>query len=303
MILRRVTGRIVRTAPGGTEPTPGAFPARAAARIPTSQTRSPPRFNLALGPLPVLGSARAAPRRPAVARDPDPVRSGNRQKRGPSCSAVAPRRSACLDPVTQCTRIRGCPNCDPTGGATLAMIPENSPWEGVCGERDSFVSSSRMRGAARGPGVVGAPGVFGAGRYDDRASHLALNVYCSGPGVLADSDYVVPLGGGTITSFSSDSIPSSAGQQVDFRVLRPSGADYAVVGKTGLVTLHGPGAARRLGHGPGLHVETDAHAIDSMSGHPVRRPRRADRCRSGRAGGEKMGLVFRQSSARAGRGD
>ena len=63
--------------------------------------------------------------------------------------------------------------------------------------------------------------------------------------VSADTNYVVP-GGGTITSFSFESTAANAGQQLDFLVLRPATppqttGDYAVVGKTGLVTLAGTG--------------------------------------------------------------
>jgi hypothetical protein len=61
--------------------------------------------------------------------------------------------------------------------------------------------------------------------------------------IFADVTYVVPSGGGTITSFSFASIADSAGQQLDFLVLRPAGgSNYTVVGKTGLVTLAGTGA-------------------------------------------------------------
>jgi hypothetical protein len=63
----------------------------------------------------------------------------------------------------------------------------------------------------------------------------------SGGAVEADSSYVVPSGGGTITSFSFQSDSSNAGQQVDFLVLRPGTSGYSVVGKTGLVGLAGTG--------------------------------------------------------------
>jgi hypothetical protein len=59
---------------------------------------------------------------------------------------------------------------------------------------------------------------------------------CPGPVVLADTNYVVPAGGGVITSFSFQS--TGSGQQVDFLVLRPTGGgSYTVVGETGPVTL------------------------------------------------------------------
>jgi hypothetical protein len=66
---------------------------------------------------------------------------------------------------------------------------------------------------------------------------------CGGQTVRADTNYVVPSGGGTITSFSYGSVAANAGQQLDFLVLRPAGgSNYTVVGKTGLVTLAGTGA-------------------------------------------------------------
>jgi len=79
---------------------------------------------------------------------------------------------------------------------------------------------------------------------------------CFGPSVRADTNYVVPGGGGTITSFSFESVAANAGQQLDFLVLRPAGgSNYTVVGKSGLVTLAGTGA-----------VETFAADIDVQSG-------------------------------------
>ena len=65
---------------------------------------------------------------------------------------------------------------------------------------------------------------------------------CSGQQVLADSHYVVPSGRGFITSFSFQSEPGNANNQLDFLVLRPTGGStYQVIGKTGLVTLAGTG--------------------------------------------------------------
>jgi uncharacterized repeat protein (TIGR01451 family) len=59
---------------------------------------------------------------------------------------------------------------------------------------------------------------------------------------VADSSYVVPAGGGAVTSFSFESTVFDAGSQVDFLVLRPVGGDdYTVVGNSGLVTLAGTG--------------------------------------------------------------
>ena len=62
---------------------------------------------------------------------------------------------------------------------------------------------------------------------------------CVGQWVNADTHYVVPAGGGTITSFSFEVTALNAGGQLDFLVLRPASTagDYTVVGKTGLVTL------------------------------------------------------------------
>jgi hypothetical protein len=60
-------------------------------------------------------------------------------------------------------------------------------------------------------------------------------------GVLADTNYVVPSGGGTITSFSFQSTTADAGAQIDFLVLRPGSGSYTVVGKAGVATLLGTG--------------------------------------------------------------
>jgi hypothetical protein len=65
---------------------------------------------------------------------------------------------------------------------------------------------------------------------------------CSGFSAWADTNYVVPSGGGAITSFSFQSDSSNQGEQLDFLVLRPAGGNsYTVVGKTDLVTLKGFG--------------------------------------------------------------
>jgi FIMAH domain len=78
----------------------------------------------------------------------------------------------------------------------------------------------------------------------------------AGSALRADTNYVVPSGGGTITSFSYGSVAENAGQQLDFLVLRPAGeSNYTVVGKTGLVTLAGTGG-----------VETFAVDIDVQGG-------------------------------------
>jgi Ca2+-binding RTX toxin-like protein len=63
------------------------------------------------------------------------------------------------------------------------------------------------------------------------------------PTLRADTTYVVPAGGRTITSFFFQSVAANAGQQLDFLVLRAAGgSSYTVVGKTGVVTLAGTGA-------------------------------------------------------------
>jgi hypothetical protein len=63
-----------------------------------------------------------------------------------------------------------------------------------------------------------------------------------GGSVIGDTNYVVPSGGGVITSFSFQSKPENAGNQIDFLVLRPAGpSSYTVVGKTGVKTLAGTG--------------------------------------------------------------
>jgi hypothetical protein len=60
-------------------------------------------------------------------------------------------------------------------------------------------------------------------------------------GAWFDPSYVVPPPGGTITSFSFQSVSFDAGRQLDFLALRPIAGGYTVVGKTGLVTLQGTG--------------------------------------------------------------
>ena len=66
---------------------------------------------------------------------------------------------------------------------------------------------------------------------------------CGATILIGDTSYVVPPGGGTITSFSFESIAANTGQTLDFLVLRLTGTpnSYTVVGKTGLVTLAGTG--------------------------------------------------------------
>lgn len=63
-----------------------------------------------------------------------------------------------------------------------------------------------------------------------------------GGSVIGDTNYVVPPGGGVITSFSFQSTSVNSGNQIDFLVLRPAGpGSYTVVGKTGVKTLAGTG--------------------------------------------------------------
>jgi Ca2+-binding RTX toxin-like protein len=72
-----------------------------------------------------------------------------------------------------------------------------------------------------------------------------LGVPCpNADAVIGDTNYVVPPGGGTITSFSFQSVPEhNEGQQLDFLVLRQAeGSDYTVVGETGIETLAGTGS-------------------------------------------------------------
>jgi hypothetical protein len=61
--------------------------------------------------------------------------------------------------------------------------------------------------------------------------------------VAADTNYAVPAGGGTITSFSFQSTAANSNQTIDFLALHPTGgSNYTVVGKTGQVTLAGSGS-------------------------------------------------------------
>jgi hypothetical protein len=81
-------------------------------------------------------------------------------------------------------------------------------------------------GSALADTTIGAVG----GEFDPRLGP------CPGNVVLADMTYVVPNGGGSITSFSFQ--VGFAGQQLDFLVLQPAGDNnYTVEGHTGVVTL------------------------------------------------------------------
>jgi hypothetical protein len=62
--------------------------------------------------------------------------------------------------------------------------------------------------------------------------------FCSPDATRVAPDYVIPHGGGSITSFSFDAAADNNGQTVDFLVLRPQGGtSYEVVGKSGVKTL------------------------------------------------------------------
>ena len=66
------------------------------------------------------------------------------------------------------------------------------------------------------------------------------NMPCVGGYVAFDTSYIVPAGGGTITSFSYGDDGHNAGAQLDFEVLRPNAdGTYTIIGDTGLKTLTG----------------------------------------------------------------
>lgn len=70
-----------------------------------------------------------------------------------------------------------------------------------------------------------------------------LNHPCAALAVYGDTKYVVPPGGGAITSFSFLSVQGhNKGEQLVFLVLRPGGgSNYTVVGTSDLETLAGTG--------------------------------------------------------------
>jgi len=97
-------------------------------------------------------------------------------------------------------------------------------------------------GAALADTTIGAVG----GQFDPRLGP------CPGNVVLADMTYVVPSGGGQITSFSFQ--VGFPGQQLDFLILQPAGANtYTVEGHTGVVTL--PNAPVATFTEPGIPVQ------------------------------------------------
>jgi hypothetical protein len=105
----------------------------------------------------------------------------------------------------------------------------------------------RVRRAVLVAGLALAALPLPSAAADTTIGQTGGNRGCFGSGEVADYNYVVPSGGGMITSFSYESVAANAGQQLDFLVLRPTtppqttGA-YTVVGKSGLVTLAGTGA-------------------------------------------------------------
>lgn len=68
---------------------------------------------------------------------------------------------------------------------------------------------------------------------------------CGGGNLTMEPDYQVP-GGGTISSFSFKTRTESAGDQIDFKVLRATGNvnEYIVVGSSGPQTLLGDGSVQ-----------------------------------------------------------
>jgi hypothetical protein len=95
-------------------------------------------------------------------------------------------------------------------------------------------------GSAHGDTTIGQVG----GQFN-----TIFSAVCSG--VLGDTNYVVPPGGGTIDSFSVQTGPGIDGTQAGFLVLRPAGGDnYLVVGQGPIVTLGGTGTKSFLAEVP-----------------------------------------------------
>jgi hypothetical protein len=83
---------------------------------------------------------------------------------------------------------------------------------------------------ALGGGAMTAPALA-----DTPIGQTGGTIRCDGPVTLADTNYVVPSGGGWITTFSyqgTNPVPSVPGELLDFLVLRPAQGNYAVVGVT-----------------------------------------------------------------------
>jgi hypothetical protein len=102
----------------------------------------------------------------------------------------------------------------------------------------------RVRRVLLGVGLVLAVLPAGSALADTTFGQTGGGTSCH-PGsgaVYGDRTYVVPSGGGTITSFSFQSDMTNSGDTLDFLVLRPTGeGSYTVVGETGLFTLAGNG--------------------------------------------------------------
>lgn len=102
---------------------------------------------------------------------------------------------------------------------------------------------ARIRGVLVLAGLALAVLPTGSALANSTVGQTGTGAGCFSPSLLlADMNYVVPSGGGTITSFSFQSESVNNGEQVDFMVLRPvSDNTYTVVGKTGTATLQGTG--------------------------------------------------------------
>ncbi|MGB0096826.1 MAG: hypothetical protein WBP81_30340 [Solirubrobacteraceae bacterium] len=106
-----------------------------------------------------------------------------------------------------------------------------------------------MRRVLLGVGLVFAVLPAGSALADATIGQTGGGPSCQ-PGsgaVYGDPTYVVPSGGGTITSFSFRSDTTDSGDTLDFLVLRPTGGgSYTVVGETGLFTLAGNGTVEKF---------------------------------------------------------
>ena len=96
-----------------------------------------------------------------------------------------------------------------------------------------------------GAAVTGVMALAAPAQADTTVGQTGGDVFsaCGEQLLAADTNYVVPSGGGTITSFSYQSFQNTRGAQLDFLILRPAGGtNYTVIGKTGVVTLAGSDA-------------------------------------------------------------
>jgi hypothetical protein len=102
-----------------------------------------------------------------------------------------------------------------------------------------ILAVARVRHVLLAMGVVFAVLPVGSALADTTIGQTGTGLACQAVdpgGVFGDTGYVVPAGGGTITSFSIQ--VTRPNEQVDFLVLRPAGGGtYTVVGKTGVQTL------------------------------------------------------------------